>query len=305
MSEQNLPRTINCFTLSAFSSVPVELAPASEKYSYNSMHLGSWTVATSGGNISSPSYHVNPQFSISIAQMSDMSLLLRTKEGWPVRVNLVWAHGRQVRAVTTRDVMLDSGEYRKGFAFAEMRDVPSGTYTVVCSTFEQGQTGDFSLSVGTTAPCDIVRVIVPTAGRFVAQLQDAVLTPKNNHLVSPLVTRRLNRISMSASSCKSLEMAGRKHSSPLKISIEQGRGPTTRTIAVSGEDNFRDAQGVGVHISDVDIRPEMCAWGLWIVLDRSGSSGIPHDEVVEVQILSEGPVETGGWLHEKFYEQTR
>ena len=299
VSEQDLPSRVDCFSLSAFSFAPLEMALVNEKYSHNSTLDGSWTATTSGGNTGSSLYHVNPQFSISLAQASDISLLLRAAEGWPVHVNLVWARGRQVRSVITRDVIADSGEYRNGFASAEIRDVPMGTYTIVCSTFEQGQTGKFRLSVGTMVPCQVSRVAVPTAGKFVTQVENAVLTPKNDYLAAPLMIRRLVRISLSAKSCMSPKTAGRQHSSPLRVSIEQGRGPTTRTIAASGEDDFGDAHGVGVHIPDVDILPEMCARGLWIVLDRLGSCGIPHDEIVEVQVLSDGPVEVGGWLQEK------
>lgn len=299
VSEQEVQSMVNCFSLSAFSFAPLELAWASHKYSRNSILHGSWTVATSGGNTSSPLYHVNPQFSIALAEASDVSLLLQTTEGWPVHVNLVCAHGKQVRSVTTRDIVADSGEYRNGCAFAEMREVPAGTYTVVCSTFQQGQTGKFTLSVGSMVACQIDRVTELNAGRFVTQLQSAVWTSHNDRLVAPLVIRRLNRLSVSARSCRPPESAGRQHhSSPLKVSLEQGRGPTTRMVAVSGEDSFGDAHGVGVHIPDVDILPEMCARGLWIVLDRLGWSGIPHDEAVEVEVLSEGPVEVGAWLQE-------
>ena len=303
VSEQTLQRRVNCFSLSAFSFAPLELAPAAEKYTHNYVLPGTWTSATSGGNTSSPQYHVNPQFSIALAQSSDVSLLLRTAEGWSVQVNLVWANGRQVRSVTTRDVVGDSGEYRKDCALAEIRDVPAGTYTIVCSTFEQGQTGKFKLSIGTMATCQIDRVAVPTAGRFMTKLQNAVWTPGNDRLVAPLVTRRLNRISVSAKSYESPRTAGQQYCSLLKVSIEQGRGPTTRTVAVSGEDKFGDSHHVGMHTPDVDILPEMCARGLWIVLDRLGSSGIPHNEAVGIQVLSDGPVEVGPWMLGNHYEE--
>ena len=296
VSEQNLPRKVHSFSLSVLSFAPIELAPVGEKYAYNTVLHGSWTAATSGGNAGSPLYHTNPQFSIELAQSSDISLLLRTTDGWPVQVNMVWTNGKQVRSITTRDIVGDSGEYQKGVAFAEIRDVPVGIYTIVCSTFERGQKGDFKLIVGSTTACQLDRVAAATSGRFVTELEDAIWNPENNRLLAPLATRRLNRISVSAKSCGFPGAAGQQYCSPLKVSIEHGRGPTTQTVALSGEGNFEDARHVGVHTADVDILPEMCGWGLWIALDRLGSSGLPHNERVKIQILSDGPVEVGAWM---------
>ena len=296
VSEQNLPRKVHYFSLSVFSFAPIELAPADEKYAHNSVLHGAWTAATSGGNAGSPLYHTNPQFSIELAHSSDISLLLRTTDDWPVQVSMVWANGMQVRSITTRNIVGDSGEYRKGVAFAEIRDVQPGTYTIVCSTFERGQTGNFKLSIGSMTVCRLKRVAVATSGRFETKLQDAIWTPENNRLLAALATRRLNRISVRAKSCGFPGTAGQQYCSPLKISVEHGRGPTMRTVALSRDGNFDDARHVGVHTADVDILPEMCARGLWIALDRLGSSGLSHDERVEIHILSDGPVEVGAWM---------
>ena len=303
VSEQTLPRKVNIFSLSAFAFAPLELGPASEKYQHTSVIHGAWTATTSGGNASSPHYHVNPQFSVALAETSDISLLLRTSTaGWPVHVRLVCANGKQVQSVTTRDVVGGSGEYRKGFAFAEIPRVQAGTYTVVCSTFEQGQVGSFSLSVSSMTACHVDRVPLAAAGRFVTRVPTAVWSPGKDRLLAPLVTRRLNRLSLSAKSCEHPKAVSKHYCSPLKISVKLGRGSTTQTITVSGDDNFRDARYVGVHTPDVDILPGMCVRGLWIALDRLGSSGIPNDESVEIQILSDGPVEVGAWILGDHYE---
>ena len=295
VSEQDLPLQVHTFSLSVLSFTPITLTPAVEKYAYNSMLQGAWTAATSGGNLGSPLYHTNPQFSIELAQSSDISLVLRTTAGWSVHVNIVWANGKQVRSITTRDIVGDSGEYRKGVAFAEIQRVPAGIYTIVCSTFDQGQTGNFKLFVGSMTACRLDRVAEATSGRFVTKLEDAILNPGYDRLLAPLKTHRLNRVSVSAKSCDLSRLAGQQYCSPVKVSVEHAQGPTMRTVACSGEGNFDDARHVGVHIPDVDILPEMCVWGLWIALDRLGSAGLPHCERFEVQILSDEPVEVGAW----------
>lgn len=304
VSEQTLPRKLNRFSLSAFSFSPLTLIPASEKYAHNSVVCGTWTTATSGGNTGSPLYHVNPQFSIALTQQSNVCLLLQTTEPWSVHVNLVWSNGKQIRSVTTRDVVGDSGEYRKGCTCTEILDVPIGTYTIVCSTFEPNQTGKFELSVGTTVPSQIARVATSAAGKFVTPLRSVVWTPRDDRLVAAFVSRRLNRVSVSAKSRQSPGL-GQQHCSLLRVSIEQGWGPTTRMLAVSEEDSFRDAQSIGVHTPDVDILPEMCAQGLRIVLDWLGSSDVPPIEAVDVQVLSDAPIEVGAWLQGDSYKQLR
>ena len=296
VSEQNLTVRVHSFSLSVLSLSPIELTPATEKHAHNIVLQGAWTAATSGGNASSPFYHINPQFSLDLARSSDISLVLRATTDWPVQVSMVWANGKQVRSITTRDIVGDSGEYRKGVAVAEIPEVPLGVYTIVCSTFEQGQTGGFRLFVGSDNACQLDRVAEATAGRFVTKLEHALLTPGRDHLLTPLITHRLNRISVSAKSQQSPAMADQQYCSPVKVSIQHSRGPSMRTIVSSSEGQYEDARHVGVHTPDADIVPDMCVWGLYIALHRLGSSGLLHNEQVEVQILSDAPVEVGPWM---------
>ena len=299
VSEQKLSRKMHSLSLSVLSFSPTELTPIDETDLHSSVVRGAWTSITSGGNASSFLYHTNPQYSITINQLSDISLLLRTTHSWPVQVTLVWAHGKQVRSLTTRDIVGDSGEYRKGFAFAKLHQIAAGTYTIVCSTFERDQLGAFELSVGSTADYRLERVTAANTGRFTKQLEEAFWSPEMGRLLAPLRAVRLTRVSASAKSCRLSTATNQPCASPLKVSIQHGRGPTARMIAVNGDDNYEDARNVGVHTTDVDILPEMSLWGLWIVLDRLGSSSSQHEEQVEVQVFSDQPVEVGGWTPEE------
>ena len=298
VSEQKMPRKLHSLSLSILSFAPIELSPIGERYVYNHTIRGAWTAASSGGNPSSPLYHTNPQYSIKLHQPSNISLLLRILHCWPAQVTLVWANGKQVRSLTTRDIVGDSGEYRKGFAFAELHGIAAGTYTIVCSTFERDQLGAFELSIGSTTDCTLDRVIVAKTGRFSKQVQDAVWSPQIDRLLAPLRAGRLTRLSVSVRSCGYPATKDQLYASPLKVSIQHGQGPTARTIAVNGNDNFEDARNVGVSTTEVDILPEMSRWGLWIALDRLGSPGSQHDELVEVHVFSDQPVEVGGWIPE-------
>ena len=53
----------------------------------------------------------------------------------------------------SRDIIADSGDYRRGCALAETKSLDKGTYTIVCSTFAPDQLGRFTLWISSTIPC--------------------------------------------------------------------------------------------------------------------------------------------------------
>lgn len=174
ISEQALPSAKYSFTLSAFSLCPLSMTKARDRYSHYVSERGTWTSFSAGGNAGSSSYYLNPQFSVTIPTTSDISLLLESStKHFPVHVKLIWGNGKLVSSITTRDVAGDSGEYRRGFAAAELRSVQAGIYTIICSTFEEGQLGAFNLHVGATSICTIRRSPPAHAGRFVLILSSA------------------------------------------------------------------------------------------------------------------------------------
>lgn len=296
VSGQGLPQSVNTFTLSAFSLGPLSLVEAQDRYAHTVLQQGVWTTLTAGGNASSSSYHTNPQFSLHLAGTSKVAILLEnSRECYPVHVKLVWANGKQICSIKTRDIVGDSGEYRKGYAFAELEDVQAGVYTIVCSTFEQGQLGRFTLRVRTMSACAVNQIPVATAGRFVTRLQSALLAPGSKYLSAPLISHRLNRISISAKSRVEHSRYNKSARALLKVRLFHGGPPPKRTIAVSGNDEILDGQG-GVWIHDVDIEPGMCEdRGLWLVLERLECSMLQLAEYVDVDIFSDGPIKVGDW----------
>lgn len=296
VSEQYLPCSKHNFTLTALSLRPLVIAAAAEKYAFHTEHEGAWTRLSAGGNANSPAYSSNPQFSLRLPASSDVALLLQTsKADLSVNVKLVWAGGKRVASVTTRDIAGDSGEYRRGSALAEVRNVPEGVYTVVCSTFESGQLGKFVLRTGTMVKCIVKPVPVEGAGRLRPWLPAACFLPGVQKLVASLSVRRITRLKVTA--CHQARLVGELASarSPLKVSLELGQRASKAVLAVSANDDFSDSPA-GVRIPDIDLLPEMRGkGGLWLVIERLGGPGAEKEERVDVELLSEGPVEIGPW----------
>lgn len=46
--------------------------------------------------------------------------------------------------------MLDSGNYRHGFAVTERKKIPAGLYSLIVSTFNPGQVGVFAVKVASS-----------------------------------------------------------------------------------------------------------------------------------------------------------
>ena len=296
VSEQLLPRDSHNFSLSAFSLGPVTVTQAREKYPHCTSIEGAWTFSTSGGNASSRSYHLNPQFSLHLPASSDVSLLIETSvDDLPVHTKLLWGSGKRITHVTTQNILGDSGEYRRGSAFAEILDVQAGDYTIICSTFERGQTAKFKMLVSTTSGCAVRCIPLDEAGRLVNKLQVASFSPGSHRLLAPLMIGRITRLRLVARPCNASPMAKVTSRSPLKLTIELGQGPMKQVLAVSGKNEFID-NPTGVRTQDVDMLPGMCNQrGIWIVLERLGGSELPHVESVDVDILSDGPITVGAW----------
>lgn len=296
VSEQALPRLNNTFTLSAFSLKPLSFGDARDRYAYTVIRNGAWTPSTAGGNASSRFFHTNPQYSVEVNETTEVALALESPvEGVPVHVKLVWGGGKRIHSITTRDIVGDSGEYRKGCALARIRDVPAGIYTLVCSTFERGQLGNFTLSVNSMSACAVDEATGEAAGRFVTRLTAAEFMPGVERLVASLKSSRLSRISISARCNERSLPAERKASSPLKIALEHGQGPSKQILSVSGDDNYLDSY-TDIRTLDVDVQPKMCEeTGIWIALERLESSGQRNVELVDLELLSDCPVQVGRW----------
>lgn len=296
ISGQDLPRSVNTFTLSVFSLDSLSLIEAQDKYTHTVLQHGMWTILTAGGNASSSSYHTNPQYSLCLAVTSNVAILLENfSECYPVHVKLVWGNGKQIRSIKTRDIVGDSGEYRKGYAVAKIQDVQAGMYTIVCSTFEPGQLGRFTLRVSSMSACAVDQIPAATAGHFITKVQSTSFAAGSGYISAPLLSHRLNTISISARSRVEDSRSKKSTKALLKLGIYHGQSPSKRTVAVSRDDEFSEGHG-GIWIHDVGIEPSMCEdRGLWLVLERVESSVSQRVEYVDVEIFSDCPIEIGAW----------
>ena len=223
--------------------------------------------------------------------MTDITLLLETdKEELAVHVKMVWGRGERVTAVTSRDILGGSGDYRRGCALASLRNVASGKYTIVCSTFEAGQLGNFTLRVGSMVKCEVKPVLAEAAGRLSLRLPILVFGEEVDRMLAPVTMARMTRMRVVVR--YGAEQSAR--SRPLlKVSVEKGQGPNKSVLDVSGNGEFRDAP-MGIRTSELDLDPGLSRQGgVWIVVERlRGRLGIDD---VNVEVLSDGQVSVGVW----------
>lgn len=191
-AQQDLPLPVYSFTLSVFSRTPVEVQSAQDPYPHQKRITGAWTTRTAGGNASSSSYDINPQFRINIPEQAALTLLLETdKPELPIHVKIVWSDGQRVASIITRDIVGESGEYRRGFTFADIKTIMKGSYTIICSTYEAGQLGKFTLSVLSTELCEIAPIPAEDAGKFSTRLSISIMSPGTDRMLAPLTVSRV------------------------------------------------------------------------------------------------------------------
>ncbi|KAG8526881.1 uncharacterized protein KY384_008310 [Bacidia gigantensis] len=302
LAEQSLPRTRLAFTISCFSLSPTSIEQAKDLHAHKHVFHGRWTKSSAGGNASGPAYHSNPQYRIQLMTSSDLVLSLESIfDAYLVHVALILTSDKYLRTVASRDIIGNSGAYRKGFAVAEIEEVPAGSYIIVCSTFERGQLGDLNLHVSSTAYCDVKRVPIFGAGRFEAAMKTASFAPEIDRLVLPILTHRINCISVTASSKTSDRSSMRPElGSPLRVAIASGRGSSMQTIAASSNGDFTDTSHGGAYVQDVTMQVTECnSPGVFIVLERLGTSGSSQSEAVDILIQSDELLQLGQWIGEE------
>ncbi|KAI9850174.1 MAG: cysteine protease [Thelocarpon superellum] len=241
--EQSLPRTSYTFTLSVLSRKPVSIHPARDPYTHTTSVDSEWTSSNAGGNTNHVSYPRNPQFKLQLlpppsatipSATTDMTFLLEaSNHAVPVHVTLVWGRGKRITSLSTRDIVGDSGDYRRGCALALIRNVQPGLYTVVCSTFDTGQLASFSLRTYSQAPCHVQLLPPEGAGLYRTRLPPAVFplcaSPSSSSSMTTTSTRL--RFPIALSRLTRLQAVARQQTSPsraptlLKLTLELSFSP--------------------------------------------------------------------------------
>ena len=298
VAEQDLAADDVQFTLSAFSLESlVHLQAAQDEFSNSVTLNSSWSVNGAGGNAASSNYSQNPQFSLQIPSATDLALVLEAANSeFSVQVRIVWANGKRIPPVVmSSDVYSDSGEYSKGCAVLSLPNVLPGTYTIVCSTFEEAQYGAFTLTLSSKiGNCKIRLIPKDAAGLIISRLPTAWLRAGINRLLAPITVTRNSRIRFIA---KISAAAGGSPSSPLKLSVEYGQGPTKRVLLDTGD----FANSPELRTTEIDLSSNMVSQtgpGVWLVVERI-ASGYAGDDHVQIEVLANVPgTVVGSWGRE-------
>lgn len=297
--EQELPPMKLTFTLSAWSDSPFTLIEAPERYPCKTSVYGSWAKDTAGGNAHSPTYSTNPQFFIEVTRKTPISLLLEAdSDELNVHLKLIHGYGQRVRAIRARDIVADSKDYRRRCCVAEAGSVEAGKYTIICSTFEPDQLSRFNLLAESNYPVKITLLPREGAGRLRTELPVATFAQGSNRVAVRLTPTRLLKLYAVARPVENQAPSSSTRTSLIRLTIEIGRGPHTRTLTSSGGAEYSDSSAGGIQTDDLDLDPNMRRFGdIWLVLKRMYAQSQVHEEkfLVELFVDQPGAVELGAW----------
>jgi hypothetical protein len=292
IDQDDLPPSLYTFSLSTFSNSPLTLEPATQRYPQQKIEEGCWTRQSAGGSTSSPRYFENPQYSLEIRERGPLAILLTSRHEHPLHVKLALGYGKRIYKLQSRDVLMDSGNHRVGCVFAEIKDLQPGQYTIICSLFEAGQTGDYALRVDSTSNVVLKQIPRDGAGLLSTKLSPACFAAHVHKVAAPILPHRLASYTivarfLRAASPRSSDL-GSLARSPLRFSVELGRGPERKFVIASERGEYTDA--ATVRSESVNIDPTIINQGdMYLVLDRLSGPGGPVEEWYEVEIFNDAP----------------
>ncbi|KAI9728418.1 MAG: cysteine protease [Chrysothrix sp. TS-e1954] len=307
-AEQGLISAPQTFTMSIMSYSELSLTPAVSRYTDHVATRGSWTRDTSGGGVEFITYGKNPQYGLHLPASSRVALMLET---WTtdisIHVKLVHAGGLRVSKLAAKDVIVDSASYRRNYAFAETAGtLPAGNYTIICSTYDAAYRGEFKLYVESNVNAAINVAGREGAGRLSIRLADVSFGAGDRKVGAPLTPRRLARIHFTATVNVRNSSAGDERdktpkASPMRLTVERGRGPNRAINVASGAGSFANPTR-GIKTDDVDFTPPRKGRGedTWLMLERMrGFDGSTHaEERVSVEYFAdtaEPALDVGVW----------
>lgn len=284
------------FSLSVLSNAPVDIAPAKNKYAYNISLNSEWTASTAGGNTESPRYLLNPQFSFEVlVSDTNLAILLENRDSsLATHVKLFHTNrpGQRVFRMLSRDILVDSGDYRHGCALLEVEDIPRGSYVISCSTFEPDQLGCFALSVHSTKPCHMKPLPNEGAGRLRIVSRPGMFAPGVWRMAAPLHVSRLTRSCFVA---RKIQQTQATSSLPIQLSVgvKEDSGEW-RILGRSDNEDYSDLI-MGARIEDTDLHSSKGFGGLWLVVELNGGKHASSEVWVEVELLTDNLIEIGDW----------
>ncbi|KAF9770558.1 hypothetical protein IL306_011880 [Fusarium sp. DS 682] len=297
IDQHEFPLPDYTLTLSFFSQDQLAVKKAEDAMTYTKEITGSWTRRTAGGSAACTTYATNPQYKLSLTRAGPLSVLLSTNmQDVHVHIDLVWSQGKRVQILKARDLAGSSGEYRRGCAVVNIPQVDAGIYTVVCSTFDQGQLADFLLRISSMTSVEVQPVPADAAGRLRKTLSPFQLSDGEEVRRAQLSAAWLTRMSVTARSVTSPGFdPGNRPSSTLmvRVSVAHGWDPERTTIATSGDGEYEELKTI-VRTPELDMEPaRIQREGMWLVIETMGAPQV--GECIEIEIHSDGPVNVGPW----------
>jgi calpain-7 len=292
IDQDDLPPSAYSFSLCAFSNSLIALEPAIQRYPLQKIEEGAWTRQSAGGSTSSSRYFENPQYSLEVRERGALAILLTSNHEHPMHVKLALGHGKRIYRLQSRDVLVDSGNHRTGCVLAEIKDLQPGFYTIICSLFEAGRFGEYSLRVDSTSNVALKQIPRDGAGLLSTKLSPACFGAHVHKVAAPMLPHRLASYTivtrfLKATSPRSTDL-GMLARSPLRFSVELGRGPERKFVIASENGEYTDA--ATVRSESVNIDSSLAQQGdLYLVLDRLSGPGGPVEEWYDVEIYTDAP----------------
>ncbi|KAL6695266.1 cysteine proteinase [Trichoderma pleuroticola] len=298
IDQQALPLPSYTFSLFIFSNGPVHVKEAEEKMTHFTEQGGCWNRRTAGGNSSCTTYFLNPQYKLSVPRATPISTLLSTgNRDVHVHVDLLWARGKRANTVKTKDLVVSSGEYRRGCAIAELDMLEAGDYTLVCSTFEAQQTADFTLRIGSMTPITLEPIPADTAGKLRTPISPFTLGGEGQRWRVPISASWVTRAVVSIRSLPPLSETSHHDTRSLpavmiRISITDASESEPRILAES-RGGLEDS-GAIIRTPEFDIEPTNPSHGpRYLVIESLWG----HRAIQELcgDVFSDSPIQIGDW----------
>lgn len=311
--QQDLPAGKHNFSISVFSNNSVTISEAPSRYSVSTVLTSAWTRSNAGGNSDSATYLSNPQFKITLQSWQYIACILRVvpdadrADPQEPHVKALLASSPsttspRITRLRPRDIKAHTGDYRLS-ACVLTTQLPPGTYTLICSTFEEKQYSKFTLDFRSSSAeyshtiiaadpsptsirareetqSRIESIPAEDAGRLTINTSPLTFTDGTNRLLAPLTVHKATRMTILLRQSREYSTSRSGLTSSLfKISLEQGQGPYKSPLADSSfdDDDFQDIK-TGLRIEDRLVDPELGRdGGLWVVVERLAQGGNMED----------------------------
>lgn len=141
------------YTLSIFATENFLLSHPPKDLDFVFALDSAWVEKTAGGPCGRESFGMNPQFAVQVPPGgATIEAQLSSSRAAAINVMLapVSKYGEGIQGATGEPV-LDSGNYRHGFAVTKRKHIKAGSYVVIASNYTRGQKAVFQIKLCSSA----------------------------------------------------------------------------------------------------------------------------------------------------------